>query len=333
VSACPEDAIQIEIVSLADWKAATQTVSAPGVPLADGSVSTTRVTLPERLPPNAQPRDISHVAPEQPHWPLVVMTVLTQLAVGAFATIWFLHLLGAFTHLGIAALTSLAVGLLALTASTLHLGRPIHAYRALRMWRRSWLSREVLLFTGFSGVAGAYAGAFWVGLPGGLALGGLTTLLGIAGVTASACIYRVPARPAWNTRYTVVQFNLTAAILGPLFVAATGAGDSRWLAVAAATAAGAQFVLLALRFFRCIASDRPELRGTARLLSTVFAKHFLLRGVFLALGAVVLPMVSVHAAICLGFALAAEILGRYLFFVTVVPTHMATPYLVESEAA
>ena len=74
------------------------------------------------------------------------MTVLTQLSVGAFATIWLLQLLGASTRLGVAALASLLVGGLALAASTLHLGRPVHAYRALKMWRRSWLSREVLLF-------------------------------------------------------------------------------------------------------------------------------------------------------------------------------------------
>jgi formate dehydrogenase iron-sulfur subunit len=173
-------------------------------------------------------------------------------------------------------------------------------------------------------------------VPGGAIVGGLTTAFGIAGVTASACIYRVPARPAWNTRYTLVQFNLTAAVLGPLFAAATGAGDPRWLAVAAAAAAGAQFLLLALRFFRCIASDRLELRGTARLLSTVFAKHLLARGVLLATG-VVLPLVGgigPYVWIGLGCAIAGEILGRYLFFVTVVPTHMAAPYLAaHSEAA
>ena len=123
------------------------------------------------------------------------------------------------------------------------------------MWRRSWLSREVLLFTSFSGVATLVCGgcsgsaplAPWARLPDGAdaAIGALTVALGIAGVTASACIYRVPSRPAWNTRYTLLQFNLTAALLGPLFAAAVGVGDARWLAIAAATMAGAQFVLLA----------------------------------------------------------------------------------------
>ena len=58
----------------------------------------------------------------------------------------------------------------------------------------------------------------------GSALGGITFLLGFGGVTASACIYRVPSRPAWNTPLTLVQFNLTALTLGPLFAAAAGAG-------------------------------------------------------------------------------------------------------------
>ena len=76
------------------------------------------------------------------------------------------------------------------------------------------------------------------------------SLLGLAGVTASACIYRVPARPAWNTPYTVLQFNLTAAILGPLFAAAAVAGATRWLAIGAASMAVAQATVFALRFFR-----------------------------------------------------------------------------------
>ena len=216
VSACPEGAIAIEIVNIEEWRTAVATAAeSTGLPAGDSSLSATRITLPDSLPPNAKPRDITHVKPEHPHWPLVVMTVLTQMSVGAFTTIWLLQLLGASSRLGIAALASLLVGALALGASTLHLGRPIHAYRALRMWRRSWLSREVLLFSSFSGIATMYAAALWSGgvpAPVTTAVGALTVALGIAGVTASACIYRVPSRPAWNTRYTLVQFNLTAAI-------------------------------------------------------------------------------------------------------------------------
>ena len=353
VNACPEGAIAIEIVDVAKWRESIDTSpSNAGLPKNDGSLSTTRVTLPKTLPPNATPVGVTNVVPEHPHWPLVVMTVLTQLAVGAFTTIWLSQVFGAAAHLGTAALASLIVGGLALSASTLHLGRPIHAYRAIRMWRRSWLSREVLLFSAFSGIAGAYAAVLWFGLPGGGYIGALTVAVGIAGVTSSACIYRVPSRPAWNTPYTLLQFNLTAAVLGPLFAAVVGGGNLRWLAIGAATMASAQFVLLALRLFRCISSDSLELRGTARLLSTVLAGRLVLRGVLLALGAVALPLLAAGpqlltpnaptgsmagAAVmvaALALATTAEIVGRYLFFVSVVPKHLAAPYIASaSEAA
>ncbi len=70
------------------------------------------------------------------------------------------------------------------------------------MWRRSWLSREVLLFGAFAKVAALYAAALWFGFPGGVAIGAATVLLGAAGVFASGSIYRVGSRPAWNTPYT-----------------------------------------------------------------------------------------------------------------------------------
>jgi formate dehydrogenase iron-sulfur subunit len=345
VSACPEGAITIEIVNLAEWRAAVASPRVADAPSEDFSLSTTRVSGVD-LPPNARPRDITHVQPEHPHWPLVVMTVLTQLSVGAFATIWLLHLLGAAGRLGVAAIASLAVGGLALTASTLHLGRPVYAYRAIRMWRRSWLSREVLLFGAFSGVAAAYAGALWFGLPAGVIVGALTVMLGLAGVFASGCIYRVGSRPAWNTWSTPLQFGFTAAVLGPLFAGAIGVGDAAWLGPIAAALGVAQLVLILIRFLRLIAADTLELRGTARLLSTVLRHAFVARGVLLVAGAIVLPLVAGPAgeqdwlfggraafAGALVVAVAAEIVGRYLFFVSVVPMHMTAPYVAGGREA
>jgi formate dehydrogenase iron-sulfur subunit len=287
------------------------------------------------LPPNSRPVDLVRLATADPHWPLVVMTVLTQLSVGTFGTIWLLQLVGASHRLGAAAVTSLAVGVLALAASTLHLGRPAYAYRALKMWKRSWLSREVLLFAGFSVVACLYAALLWTGLPGGTAIGALTVALGLGGVTASACIYQVPSRPAWNTPFTLVQFALTAGTLGALFAAAVGAEPARWLAVAAASIAGAELVVLALRFFRMSASDGVELQASARLLATTLKSRLILRGVLLALGAIAVPLFTVQPVAqwtALGLALGSEVLGRYLFFVSAVPRHMVAAY-IGSEAA
>jgi formate dehydrogenase iron-sulfur subunit len=195
-------------------------------------------------------------------------------------------------------------------------------------------------------VAAAYAGVLWFGLPGASVLGPFTVMLGLSGVFASACIYRVPSRPAWNTWHTLAQFMLTAAALGPLFAAALGTGNPRWLAVAAATLAGLKLVLVTVRFLGLIASDRIELRGTARLLSTTLKPHFILRGVLLIFGGIVLPLLILGTgpgsapyelalpAAALVLAAAGEILDRYLFFVSTVPTHLAAPYVpLNAEAA
>jgi hypothetical protein len=55
----------------------------------------------------------------------------------------------------------------------------------------------------------------------------------------------------------------------------------------------------------------------------------------LGLGSIALPLFSPDPLarwLAFAFVLAAETIGRYLFFVSAVPKHLAAPYL-ESEAA
>ncbi len=337
VNACPEGAIQIEIINIVQWKNDyAASANAPGLPSADDSISSTRITLPKSLPPDTQRADLHRVKAEHAHWPLVFMTVLTQLSVGTFATICVLQLSGKATRLGMAALVSLLVGALALGASTLHLGRPIHAYRALKMWRRSWLSREVLTFSCFAGVASVYALLVGFMLPGSMVLGALTMFLGAVGVMASARIYMVRARPAWNSKHTVAEFYLTGALLGPLLTACIGVGPIRWLVVPTIAAAGAQLMNHAVKFFWLTSSDAFEARASAKLLSTTLAPALLKRGALLIAGGVILPLflpTPLGACFSLALALTGEILGRYLFFVSVVPKNMAASYLSAGKAA
>jgi DMSO reductase anchor subunit len=174
-------------------------------------------------------------------------------------------------------------------------------------------------------------------VPGSVLLGGLTAALGVGGVTATACIYRVASRPSWNTPLTPLRFGATTGLLGALWAAAAGAGDTRSLAIAAAAFGATQVLLVVIGFLRMIGSHGVELRGTARLLSTRLAPHFVIRGVLLASGGVVLPLLAESSTVLAAagvLALAGELLGRYLFFVSVVPKHMTTPYLaMGSEAA
>jgi DMSO reductase anchor subunit len=147
----------------------------------------------------------------------------------------------------------------------------------------------------------------------------------------------VASRPAWNSWTTLAQFGTTAGVLGPLFAVAIGAGDRRLLVPAIVGFATTQALLMGAGFLRLIAADSVELRGTARLLSTTLAPRVLLRAALLVAGGVLIPLAASSAwtDVCaLALVLSGEILGRYLFFVSVVPKHMTTPYLaMGSEAA
>lgn len=337
VDACPEGAISVELVDIAEWRSDYLAADAPGLPSADDSISTTRITLPENLPPAAGRVDTQQIRPEHPHFPLVFMLVLTQLAAGAFGALWLLDLLGATASLGLSALSSLALAAASLGASTLHLGRPIHAWRAMRGLRTSWLSREVLGLSLFAGAASAFAGLLLFDLPGRPAAGLATLLLGIVGLTCSARIYMVRARPAWNSGYTVAEFFATAVLLGPAFVRVSGASDATWLLWASIAGAAAQLLVQALKFLRLSNSETFELRASSLLLSGRFRGAFLTRlGILIVAGIlvpIVLPSSLLATASAFTIALAGEWLGRWLFFVTVVPKNMAAAFSAGKVAA
>ncbi len=331
-AACPEEAICIEIVNVAAWRKDYQaSANSPGMPSADDSVSTTRITLPTKMPANVKKVDLSQLHPEDAHWPLIVMTVFTQLSVGAFASISLLQAFSAQSH-RTAALVALLVAMLALTASTLHLGRPIHAARALKMWRRSWLSREVLLFTLFAGAATAYSAALWLGLRGAGWLGALTACLGICGVGASARLYLVPGRPSWNSPLTIAEFGSTTALLGVCGanILTGSAADARYAVVWGTVLV---FLTAGIKLLRLGCSSMHELHGSWQLLNTTFSNHLLLRFVLPCVGLALLPLGAAWVRIAIAvLMIGGEFIGRYLFFVSVVPMNMASEYLAQEAA-
>src|SRR2546423_5864951 len=99
------------------------------------------------------------------------MLVLPQLSVGAFVGDFLLRVLSNRGSAGpFDAVVAVAAGLLALGASVLHLGRPRYCYRAVIGLRHSWLSREVVAFGGFNGLAAVYALLVALGQPLGVRL-------------------------------------------------------------------------------------------------------------------------------------------------------------------
>lgn len=113
-------------------------------------------------------------------------------------------------------------------------------------------------------------------------------------------------------------------------------GAKRWLLATAAAVAAAQLLNQVIKFFWLTASDTFEARATARLLSTTLAPHSLGRGALLIMGGIALPLflpTELGACVSLGLTLGGEILGRYLFFVSVVPKNMAASYLSSGKEA
>jgi len=336
VAACPEGAIAVEIVNIAQWRDDYLAANAPGLPSAGDSISTTRITLPADLPPDVGRVDTRRIVPELPHTPLVIMLVLTQLAVGAFGVLWLLDLLGHVAHLWAGALASLALAGISLGASTLHLGRPIYAWRAMRGLRHSWLSREVLGLSLFAAVAAVFAATLLIDAPGRTAVGLATLLFGISGVACSARIYVVRARPAWDSGYTAAEFFATALLLGPLFIRAMAVSHAPWLAWTAAAGGAAQLATQAVKFLWLARSESFELRASSLLLSGTLRRAFLMRLAILVAAGIVAPLAGGGPAVLAAaflLALAGEFLGRWLFFVSVVPKSMAAAFSSRAEVA
>ena len=349
VAACPTNAITVEKVDVAAWRRDHASADGPGLPPAALTLSTTRLSLPGSVPADTTAADDSHFHPEDAHWPRVALTRLSQLSLGAVLATVTAHLAGTapdHTLVGPAA-GAAAVGAVALIASLAHLGRPGAAFKALRNLRTSWLSREVALLSAFAALSIAYAVVLAAGWPaGGSAvptfLGLAAAASGLAGVYASGRLYLLPARPVWNSGRTLVAFFATAVSVGPLFTLLLLGGEAHPGRIALLLGASASGTLaqlgvhVRLRITLRQREDRPHL-GTASLLRERFAATVAARlacaaaGLLLMAFATAVPLADpawtgrvAMAAIVLGVG---ELLGRYLFYVTVVPHGMAGSFL------
>jgi anaerobic dimethyl sulfoxide reductase subunit B (iron-sulfur subunit) len=134
--------------------------------------------------------------------PLVAFTLLGQMAAGIAAFAFFTGPLTVPVLITIGMLIGLS-GL----ASLLHLGAPKNAWRAVIHLRKSWLSREILMFVLFGG-----SWLISLVMPG---MGKLPlTLCGLGLVYSMARVYRLRSMPAWGTSRTLLAFLVSAVLLG-----------------------------------------------------------------------------------------------------------------------
>lgn len=344
VQACPHQAIAIRVVDI------TQVIEdceigqfLPAAPDPHLTHPTTHYKTNRVFPRNTLPADYYQTPPQHPHWPLIVMLVLTQLSVGAFtAGQVAAHYFGADQlaallplHAGIA----LALGLLALVASTFHLGRPQYAFRAFIGLRHSWLSREIIAFGVFAKTAVLYSGLvlFRDRLPEWLvsntSLAGWAVVgTGLVGVFCSMMIYAVTRREFWSLDRTLVRFGLTTVLLGTatLWVAVAWSGGSAVLSQKLAQiVAGVALVKLLTEatLYRHLLSPHVTTLGrSARLHVGPLARVVGGRYISGISGGLLLPWFALSqgstlsplpVTISLALLLLGELLERYLYFAAV----------------
>jgi formate dehydrogenase iron-sulfur subunit len=346
--ACPNEAIAITLVDQCRAvEDARQGTFLPGAPSPRITVPTTQYETARALPSELLPADFYAVAPSPHHTPLVLMLVLTQLSVGA---LWAPLALGFLLPESVLvalrplhALVAVSIGLVAMGASVLHLGRPLYAFRALLGLGTSWLSREILAMGLFAPLAAAYAAVAYQARAAPLsaasmhgieeALGVLVAVTGLAGVTCSVLVYHATRRPGWSAAGVGFKFLLTTVVLGLATTLVTLEGFAARLGDVATARAVAPVVEAAARLLAAAALLKltgellafrhlGDRRFTARKRSALLMKNEL-RGYTLGrftagvAGGVLLPLLGrglAAAAVGVVLLTLGELLERTLFF-------------------
>jgi len=353
VQACPGGAIEIEAVNVEQWLAEDMAKEgvAPHLPDIFITKPTTRYTL-AKFEGEVKPADEHLLKPAHAELPLVFMTVLTQVSVGGFLALFLGTLLHFFGFklsapnfwLALAVFIPAALGL---PLSALHLGRPIMALTAMKNIKTSWLSREAAALGAYAGGATLVAGLYFMGVSGliMIALQAVVLAIGLVGIYSQAKIYRIKARPSWDRNSTdkkffgvgYVGFLLTA------FVMLLQGADRSVMAILALTLLFGAYQMFVIyeesTFYKYLDKEHKnyyQLSRTKRLLEEHFGKLKQIRLVSLAVFALGMPLLAIimtasgalgWASVILGIsllgALGSELVGRYLFFRTVVPLGLA----------
>lgn len=172
---------------------------------------------------------------------LVFLTVLAGLGQGVFIILVALDALlpsGSLPQPFVysAAILSIALPMAGMFAGFFHLGNPQRGWKAIKMVKSSWLSREVLFLPAFIGLDALYTALYFQGAPGAyrLAAGfaGIFCALGL--YVSSAMLYaEIRFIKEWANAYTVVNFILLGLASGASAIrvvwhfegAAGGVGD------------------------------------------------------------------------------------------------------------
>jgi anaerobic dimethyl sulfoxide reductase subunit C len=241
-------------------------------------------------------------------------------------------------------------------ASLLHLGSPVTAPKAVLNYATSWLSREILLGVAFVVLGALFALLQWFKIgPAVLrnVIAWIASAFGLGLVYSMAMVYMLPTMPSWNTLATPILFFVTTFLLGALALGVAfvvnyamvqkkdpGCADAQcqllrstmsWIAILAVVLVGIELVVIPINL-AFLAVSGPEAQASLGMMIGQFGLAFFLRLLLAFVGAGVLGLFLYQAAQEVGkekvlsymaygaFALVivAEVMGRYLFYVTTV---------------
>jgi sulfite dehydrogenase (quinone) subunit SoeC len=162
-----------------------------------------------------------------PPWSMIFFTTLAGAAQGLLLALVGLEVSGAAVPsrlYEVGTLIVLALGVIGLAAATFHLGHPMRAWRAVAMWRSSWLSREVIVMPVFLAVVCAWGLAHRAHAPT-LVLGLVAALLALVLYLCTGMIYgAVKAIREWAHPITPTNYLVLGVASGLLLAAALAAG-------------------------------------------------------------------------------------------------------------
>ncbi len=267
--------------------------------------------------------------------PLVGFTVLGPASVGGLLAALVLAPEAPASFLAIAAGCALTLAVAALLLSLAHLDKPSKAYRALRKFPTSPLSREIVFFAAYATAAAAYAAAavadaapLWLGIA--------SIVLGAAAVIATAQVYVIPGRPAWYHWSTVAGFAGSALSLGsaltlalaaawwPMALAGDRAFTLRALTMAGVALAALAFWARTARWNRMLA-DGDARRESAPAGTTGLWVTRVVVGLLIPVAVLVLSPTSVLTLAPAALALLiGETADRTMFFTGAAPQHIGS---------
>ncbi len=301
VQACPNEAIRIRVVSKDEVakEAVPTSRLLPGTVTSDYTQPTTRYRN-LRNETTSSPSDERTIHPAHGHFPLVWMLVLTQIGAGMTVGDVLTRSLQAGAGVSWSSLAlAVVISFAGLAGSVLHLGRPLQAWRAFLGWRTSWLSREILVFGGWSSALMLYLAAVlfgkWPLLT--LGIGGGAAVAGVLGIFTSVMVYADTRRKFWALPLTLFRFYATALAAGLLV------SPLPYLALVAIAGLLAYDGAIYFGAF-------PNFENQRHLMQGVLKKVTIAR---LALGVTAMLFIGMPL-LALGVFLVSELAGRSLFF-------------------